>query len=233
MDPEARRNMWTVIEQVSAQRSVVLVTHSMEEVEALCTRMGVMVSGRLQCIGSAQHLKGRFGLGYQVEMRSIPAQVQASIALCERVMSQVVVEEVHGGYVSLKVSKEVDLAQAFSALEAHKAALNILDYSISQCTLEQVFLKFAKDQEEETGKVAGLNSSGPESTDQVQRGGDHAVQPSPPPEVSAVAAHDFADIYAHSEDVQAVDNSSLVRRFPSPGGQEDAEEKVNEAGDAK
>lgn len=160
MDPEARRNMWTVIEQVSAQRSVVLVTHSMEEVEALCTRMGVMVSGRLQCIGSAQHLKGRFGLGYQVEIRSIPARVQECIALCERVMVQVVVEEVHGGYVRLKVNKEVDLAGAFSALEEHKAALSILDYSISQCTLEQVFLKFAKDQEEETGQVAGLNTIG-------------------------------------------------------------------------
>jgi ATP-binding cassette subfamily A (ABC1) protein 3 len=43
MDPEARRNMWTVIEQVSADRSVILVSHSMEEVEALCTRVGVMV----------------------------------------------------------------------------------------------------------------------------------------------------------------------------------------------
>jgi hypothetical protein len=43
MDPEARRNMWTVIEQVSADGSVILVSHSMEEVEALCTRVGVMV----------------------------------------------------------------------------------------------------------------------------------------------------------------------------------------------
>lgn len=29
-----------------------------------------MVSGRMQCIGSVQHLKGRFGGGYQVEVRS-------------------------------------------------------------------------------------------------------------------------------------------------------------------
>jgi ATP-binding cassette, subfamily A (ABC1), member 3 len=39
MDPESRRKMWTVIEEVSASRSVVLVSHSMEECEALCTRI--------------------------------------------------------------------------------------------------------------------------------------------------------------------------------------------------
>ena len=176
MDPEARRNMWTVIEQVSAERCVVLVTHSMEEVEALCTRMGVMVSGRLQCIGSAQHLKSRFGLGYQVEIRTSPERVNDCIALCEAQMLAAVVEEVHGGYVRLKVSKDVDLAAAFSALEDNKAALQILDYNISQCTLEQVFLKFAKDQEEETGQVGGLNVTGAAEDDHKQ---GHTSAPRP------------------------------------------------------
>ncbi len=43
-----------------------------------------------------------------------------------------------------------DLSAAFSLLEANKESLGILDYSISQCTLEQIFLDFAKEQEEET-----------------------------------------------------------------------------------
>jgi ABC-type multidrug transport system ATPase subunit len=38
----------------------------MEECEALCQRIGIMVSGRLRCLGSAAHLKLRFGNGYQV-----------------------------------------------------------------------------------------------------------------------------------------------------------------------
>jgi hypothetical protein len=41
----------------------------MEEAEALCTRIGIMVGGRLRCIGSNQHLKARFGGGYQLEVR--------------------------------------------------------------------------------------------------------------------------------------------------------------------
>lgn len=32
---------------------------SMEECEALCTRLAIMVNGRLKCLGSIQHLKNR------------------------------------------------------------------------------------------------------------------------------------------------------------------------------
>lgn len=36
----------------------------MEECEALCTRLAIMVNGQLKCLGSPQHLKSKFGSGY-------------------------------------------------------------------------------------------------------------------------------------------------------------------------
>ncbi|RYZ79463.1 MAG: ATP-binding cassette domain-containing protein, partial [Proteobacteria bacterium] len=48
MDPEARRFMWNVISRISRERkqsSIILTTHSMEEAEALATKMGIMVGG--------------------------------------------------------------------------------------------------------------------------------------------------------------------------------------------
>ena len=39
---------------------------SMEECEALCTRLAIMVNGRFRCLGSQQHLKNRFGAGFTV-----------------------------------------------------------------------------------------------------------------------------------------------------------------------
>ena len=61
MDPKARRFMWDLISATMQGRSVILTTHSMEECEALCARIAIMVSGRLRCIGSAAHLKARYG----------------------------------------------------------------------------------------------------------------------------------------------------------------------------
>jgi ABC-type multidrug transport system ATPase subunit len=36
----------------------------MEECEALCTRLAIMVNGRFKCLGSTQHLKNKFARGY-------------------------------------------------------------------------------------------------------------------------------------------------------------------------
>lgn len=60
MDPKARRALWNcILSIVKEGRSVVLTSHSMEECEALCTRMAIMVNGRFRCLGSVQHLKNR------------------------------------------------------------------------------------------------------------------------------------------------------------------------------
>lgn len=61
MDPGAKRNLWNVISQVrDSGTSIVLTTHSMEECEAVCTRLAIMVRGEFKCLGSAQHLKNQF-----------------------------------------------------------------------------------------------------------------------------------------------------------------------------
>jgi len=73
MDPEARRFMWTVVARISQQRkqsAVILTTHSMEEAEALSTKMGIMVTGGVfKCFGSSQHIKNKFGTGYEIEIK--------------------------------------------------------------------------------------------------------------------------------------------------------------------
>jgi len=77
MDPVARRDLWKVISKMVSQvdsdgnpsTSMILTTHSMEECEALCPRIGIMAGGKLRCLGSAQRLKSRFGKGFQIELK--------------------------------------------------------------------------------------------------------------------------------------------------------------------
>ena len=61
--------MWTVISNISTlrkQSTVILTTHSMEEAEALCPKIGIMVDGQFQCFGSAQHIKNKYSDGYDI-----------------------------------------------------------------------------------------------------------------------------------------------------------------------
>ena len=42
----------------------------MEECEALCTKLAIMVNGQFQCLGSIQYLKSKFGKGYSLIIKS-------------------------------------------------------------------------------------------------------------------------------------------------------------------
>ena len=65
--------MWQVVEKISQRNkssAVILTTHSMEEAEALSTKLGIMVRGGVfRCMGSTQHIKNKFGVGYEVEIK--------------------------------------------------------------------------------------------------------------------------------------------------------------------
>jgi len=85
MDPEARRFMWNVISRISRERkqsSIILTTHSMEEAEALATKMGIMVNGNLKCLGTSQHIKNKFGGGYEIEVKlELPPKEEINAAI--------------------------------------------------------------------------------------------------------------------------------------------------------
>lgn len=49
--------LWDVILDAKKTAAVVMTTHSMEEAEALCDRIGIFVGGKLSCIGSPQASK--------------------------------------------------------------------------------------------------------------------------------------------------------------------------------
>ena len=79
MDPEARRFMWSVIHKMSTKgrkSSVIMTTHSMDEAETLCKRMGIMVNGEFVCLGTANQIKEKYGYGYEVDVRIKPMSLE-------------------------------------------------------------------------------------------------------------------------------------------------------------
>ena len=66
LDPHSRRYTWEFIEELKEDRdrTIVLTTHSMEEAEVLCDRIGIMALGEMQCLGTSTDLKRRYGAGY-------------------------------------------------------------------------------------------------------------------------------------------------------------------------
>jgi ABC-type multidrug transport system ATPase subunit len=69
MDPYNRKKVWNLISTTKTHgRTTLLTTHSMEEAEVLAHTVGIMSHGQLIALGSAPHLKRRFGAGYTIKL---------------------------------------------------------------------------------------------------------------------------------------------------------------------
>ena len=51
----------------------------MEECEALCTRLVIMVNGQFKCIGTSQHLKTKFGKGFALTAKMQPGETPEEV----------------------------------------------------------------------------------------------------------------------------------------------------------
>jgi ABC-type multidrug transport system ATPase subunit len=141
VDAVSRRHIWGTLQRIASKDkscSIMLTTHSMEEAEALCTRIGIMVGGRLRCLGSSQHLKTTHGSGFQldIKLKHPPKDVVSSIlesieqALKKSSISDLKEEDIDIICKSLgrperALSLKDEVGEGTSAAVAHAAAVNI------------------------------------------------------------------------------------------------------------
>ena len=152
LDPVSRRKLWNIIKTSSATRSFLLTTHLMEEADALCNRIAIMVNGQIMCIGSSQHLKTKYGDGYTLDFKleDDPKLMQEMQDMLRKEVGEFETRESHGCHAIVVLPKTRALSELFRLMEKNREKMKIIDYTLSQCTLDQVFLQFAKGQREET-----------------------------------------------------------------------------------
>jgi len=164
LDPVARRRMWNLIEDASKTRSVILTTHSMQEAEALATRVCIMAKGKFLCLGSVQHLKKKYLDGYTIDVfcrSGTPQTVVDSVVVevTNIVLPGSRLTESHGRFLRFDVSdvSSMGLGACFRGLQelCQNASMCVENYSISQCSLEQVFVKLTlESSSSQTGEQA-------------------------------------------------------------------------------
>ncbi|KAM7380664.1 hypothetical protein PAMP_003942 [Pampus punctatissimus] len=147
MDPHTKRHLWKIIsEEVKGKCAVVLTSHSMEECEALCSRLAIMVKGQFRCLGSLQHIKNRFGSGFTVKMYLAEAasDTEAITGFMQCHFPSTYLKDQHSNMVVYHVPVAPGgVADIFYQLESNKNALQIKHFSVSQTTLDEVFINFA------------------------------------------------------------------------------------------
>nr|VZI36429.1 unnamed protein product [Spirometra erinaceieuropaei] len=156
MDPGAKRYLWDVLKSLLRDNcSIVLTSHSMEECEALCNRVGIMVAGQFQCFGTVPRLKERFGEGYIVEVDVRAPAERVTESLCVALGEENVhLTESVGQRLTFQASTQVPLAALFKQLVAVRNAGEVNTFAVRQASLDSVFVNFVRKQTE--AKAAAL-----------------------------------------------------------------------------
>ena len=153
LDPQARRNLWSLIKEVNQRGvTVVLTTHSMDEAELLCSRLAIMDHGKLLAVDTPRNLVNKLEASYAVKLTMDQPMTMAQLeALNGRV------EVLHPGEqddpgaddgesISAENTYLLRLANSPSALksmldEIAKIGLGLENLQITPVTLEDVFLE--------------------------------------------------------------------------------------------
>jgi ABC-type multidrug transport system ATPase subunit len=147
LDPASRRGLWEVVKSNKAGRALILTTHSMEEAEMLCDRLGIFVDGKLVCIGNPKEITNRYAGYYVFTITVPPNQEEAARRLVCKISPNSTITYALGGTLKCEFpNSDISLSGVFDMMNEAKqgGSLQVLDWGVANATLEEVFIKFAK-----------------------------------------------------------------------------------------
>jgi ABC-2 type transport system ATP-binding protein len=143
LDPQARLNIWDVIEGIRARgKTVVLTSHYMEEAERLCARVAIIDHGRVVALDTPENLITAHAPGTTIEFEAPHGVDEAGLAGIDGV-DKVAVDGrvVVSTRAPERVLRELLDPQAHWLLRGEdQQAAAIRDLRVRQGTLEDVFI---------------------------------------------------------------------------------------------
>ncbi|VDK81051.1 unnamed protein product [Litomosoides sigmodontis] len=149
VDPKARRQIWCLLNAVrEKQRAMLLTSHSMNECEALCNRIGIMDQGSLVAIGTPQHIKTRFGEKYTLIITTADQCRREDLTcLIKEIFPGSIEKNIHSTCLLWDIAKRENDRWSEMYMKLYQLATRfpwITDYSLTQTTLEGAFLQLSQ-----------------------------------------------------------------------------------------
>lgn len=149
LDPEARRSMLDLIKSLSAQKTLILSSHNLSDIDEVCNHAAVLSHGQLIYCGSLQDLKGRMRRNhYEFEVEGDQKAITRAVASLKS-LSDFKLVNLRQRRLEVFLQDDTVIAPAIAlvlnTLHEHKIALVNLR-SVGQQT-EQAFLDLVEKEE--------------------------------------------------------------------------------------
>ncbi|XP_021321342.1 ABC transporter A family member 8 [Sorghum bicolor] len=146
LDPASRRYLWNAVKQAKKNCTIILTTHSMEEADELCDRVGIFVDGDFHCLGTPIELKARYGGTWILTIMTEPkheGEVQELVNQLSPGASRIY--SLSGTQKFTLPRREVGLDGVFRVVDMARRAFPVLGWGVAGATLEDVFIRVVKD----------------------------------------------------------------------------------------
>ncbi|EAR89872.2 ABC transporter family protein (macronuclear) [Tetrahymena thermophila SB210] len=168
LDPIAKRYLWKCLKDILQKKesSIVLTTHSLQEAEDLCDKVGIQVNGKFKCLDNLQILKSRKGQGYKiiVNLIDVPQKNQDQINRLIKqqypdaeILNQQDIKSYDERIVYKVPSQHFLFSKSFFFLQNLKHNKIIEDFSITQASLEDIFIQYSQYQNEPSNQIPNNN----------------------------------------------------------------------------
>ena len=137
LDPQARRNVWSIISNLKKRgKTIILTTHYMEEAEQLCQRVGIIDHGKIIAIDTTSNLIANAGLESAIEFSS--SKEDAEKIIQELSEKGKITKQGNDRYILS--TKESSRALTELTRFSDENSINLENISVRKATLEDVFL---------------------------------------------------------------------------------------------
>nr|CAB3480864.1 unnamed protein product [Digitaria exilis] len=118
----------------------------MEEAEELCDRVGIFIEGSFHCLGTPTELKARYGGTRTLTIATKPEHTAKVEELVSQLSPGVTrIYSVSGTQKFTLPRQEVVLSDVLSAVYAARRVFPVLGWGLADTTLEDVFVRVAKE----------------------------------------------------------------------------------------
>lgn len=143
LDPVLRTQLWEIIKQVNHKgTTVVLSSHHLNDLDALCNRIAIVKDGSLVDVDSPEKLKSKYSRTQDIMVESFPGNYEQIIRMLKPEKDTVVRHE--GTYLTIRTPRpEKVISTLLSALKRQKESL--LDLKLIKPNIDDVFVKIYED----------------------------------------------------------------------------------------
>ena len=160
LDPHNKRQIWDILSNNKKDnRCMILTTHLMDEAEILSDRIGIIVNGKLKCLGKQLKLKKVHGKGFKLSLNLIPYEnkededklitmrKEYNTKCIKSVFPNAELVESYKNVMVFEISNEEFNAEVcFNTIEENKKEMYISNWSVSQVSLEDIFIKLTENE---------------------------------------------------------------------------------------